>query len=70
MERKETFKDIRNKTVRVGDKVVLLVKSYGYRGLQDAYLNVCTYNGLGQWGYEFGSSKYPFRSKDPVVVRL
>ena len=53
------LKDITGKVVNVGDKVILLVKEYGYRKLDNAYLNKTTYNGLGQWGHEFGSNQYP-----------
>lgn len=64
------LKDITGKVVNVGDKVILLVKEYGYRKLDNAYLNKTTYNGLGQWGHEFGSNQYPFRVKEPQVYKI
>ncbi len=78
----ETFKDVFAVPVHVGDSVALLVKYYGFRGIDSAHLKWATYLGKGQWGYEFhykvnGASsrltrvriRYPEVVKMPEVVR-
>lgn len=51
--KKVSFKDYHGKTISVGDKVTLLKKCYGFRGIDRAYLIDVTYKGKGRWGYEF-----------------
>ena len=47
------LKDYFGRTVKPGDKVVLLCKAYGFRGIKRAFLAEVTYKGKGQWGHEF-----------------
>jgi hypothetical protein len=61
------FRDIKNRSVAVGDKVVLLVKKYGYCSIRDAYIVVCTYTGKGQYGYEFSNGT---RFRNPIVYKI
>ena len=53
-EKKEyILKDITGRTVEIGDQVVLLYKTYGFRKLSTAELLLTTYTGHGQYGYTF-----------------
>ena len=70
---KDTLKDFYGRTVKVGDKVILLYKQRGFRGIDDAYLIERKYLGKGQWGYEFDNKRfnawYPvIRVKEPEVI--
>jgi len=79
---KEIIKDVLGNVVNEGDQVVILVKEYGYRKLSDAYLSKCIYCGKGQYGHEFvstiasylkyksGKTVYPYRLKDPQMVKV
>ena len=49
----ELFKDIHEKEVSVGDKVVLLYKAYGYRRLDNAYILDAEYLGRNRGCYQF-----------------
>ena len=51
--KKISIKDFHGRDVRVGDKVTLLKKAYGFCGIDRAYLIDATYKGKGRWGYEF-----------------
>ena len=48
-----SLKDFLNRSVVVGDKVILLVKRYGFMRIDRAYLQHATYLGRGKYGYEF-----------------
>ena len=61
--------DINKKTVEVGDEVAVVVKEYGYRKIKDANLIKTTYQGKGQWGYQFGK-RWPIYIKHPQCVKL
>lgn len=69
-----TFKSIHNKNIKVGDKVCLLVKVYGFSGIDRAHLRDCIYLGKGQWGYEFKDlhtqHKTIWRFREPEAVLL
>lgn len=79
---KAQLKDIKKNTVLEGDKVLLLVKEYGYRKLSDASIEEVIYVGPGPYGYEFiyedekedwdkdPGSVTPFRVKNPELFNL
>lgn len=79
---KAQLKDIKKNTVLEGDKVLLLVKEYGYRKLSDASMEEVIYIGPGSYGYEFiyeeekedwekdPESVIPFRVKNPQLFNL
>ena len=79
---KAQLKDIKNNDVLVGDKVLLLVKEYGYRKLSDASIEEVIYVGPGPYGYEFiyedeeedwdkdPGDVTPFRIKKPELFNL
>ena len=64
------MKDFLGKEVKEGDKVIVLVKSYGYQKISDAYLTKQTFLGEDQWGYKFGNSKRFFRIRKPQMVKI
>lgn len=65
------LKDIKNRVVNVGDKVVVLIKERGYMGkITDCYITIATFNGLTQWGYEFRQGANYCRIKDPYVYKV
>lgn len=72
--RESILLDVFDKTVCKGDKVVLLVKNYGFRGIDSCYLRPCIYQGKCQYGHEF----YDIRNRhmcrhayrDPQVVKV
>ena len=76
MLKKEVIKDFLGRDVKVGDTVVVLCKSYSYRGLRDARLVRTTYLGKGQWGYEFKNNSFTskwfptFRIKEPELIKF
>ena len=73
MLKKENIKDVLRKTVKVGDKVIVLTKFYTGFGISRASLKKCTYLGKGRWGYEFKdptSRKGVWRLKMPEVVKI
>ena len=79
---KAQLKDIKENTVLEGDKVLLLVKDYGYRRISDASIEDVIYVGHGPYGYEFiyeeekedweedPESVIPFRIKKPELFNL
>lgn len=71
---KNTFKDVFDKDICVGDKVVLLVKRYGFCGLDDAYLRPCIYKGKTRYGHTFYdiSNRHmcSHAYRDPQAVRI
>lgn len=79
---KAQLKDIKENTVLEGDKVLLLVKEYGYRKLSGASMEEVIYVGLGPYGYEFIYEEekedwekdpldvIPFRIKKPELFNL
>lgn len=65
--------DIYGKEVKVGDKVVLLLKEYGYRKLATASLVKATFKGKGQYGYEFrpvGERRWNISKRNPECVKV
>ena len=75
----ERLYDKNGHLVRVGDKVVYLYKTYGYRKIADVQLVEGKYLGKGQWGHEFSypgmdTSRYslnsPIRIKEPDCLKL
>lgn len=79
---KAQLKDIKENTVLEGDRVLLLVKEYGYRKLSGASMEEVIYVGLGPYGYEFiyeeekedwekdPDDVIPFRIKKPELFNL
>ena len=72
-EKDYTLKDVTGKIVNFGDKVAVLCKSYGRRGLASAELVVCYYEGHGQYGHIFGyagrnGDRYTFNKREPELV--
>lgn len=61
--------DIRKRVLKVGDKVAVVVKNYGYKEIKSAELITTTYEGKGQWGYKFGK-RWPIYIKHPQCVKL
>ena len=49
----EPLKDILGTEIEPGDRVALLVKSYGFAKISNAYLYQAIYIGIGRYGYEF-----------------
>ena len=78
----KTLKDIKGNVVLPGDKVLLVVKSYGYRKITDADLEEVIYIGPGSYGHEFiyeeeveewkkdPKSVVPYRFKNPQLFNL
>ena len=65
------LKDIKNRNVNVGDKVVVLVKERGYMGkITDCFMTIATFKGLTQWGFEFRQGANYCRIKDPYVYKI
>ena len=60
--------------VKPGDKVILLDKQRGFRGLDDANLELAIYNKPGQYGFEFTEitirGNYEVRFREPQLVKL
>ena len=61
--------------VKPGDKVVLLYKAYGFRGIDRAYLIDVTYKGKGKWGHEFDWTDRPkwqsvIRVREPACIKV
>ena len=74
MLKNEVIKDIYNRSVFIGGKCAVLVKRYGFRGIDRAYLMRGTYMGKGQYGYEFivtngNGYKSTIRMREPQVVK-
>lgn len=68
------LKDHFGRVVNPGDKVVLLYKAYGFRGIDRAYLIDVIYKGKGRWGYEFDwknrqSYQSLIRMRDPECIK-
>lgn len=70
----EVIKDVFGRNVFVGQQVGVLVKCYGFRGIDRAYLMRATYLGKGRYGYEFKCHnergwKTVVRIRQPEVVK-
>lgn len=70
MDKDIQFKDLAGKKVKIGDKVAVLVKDWGYRKLKNASLALATFNGKGQYGFEFKWGQYVFRVREPKFVKI
>ena len=66
----EKLKDIKGHVIRVGDKVAVVYKEYGYRKIKNAHLIVVTYLGKGQWGHNFKCGINSITIKEPECVRI
>lgn len=71
----EALKDHFGHVVKPGDKVVLLYKAYGFRGIDRAYLTDVTYKGKGKWGHEFDwtnrrSYQTVIRVREPECIKI
>jgi len=70
MSKNVEIKDQLGKTTKVGDTVVVLVKTYGCKCLTDAQLRMCVYNGLGEWGFEFKDAFSSHYIKQPQFIKV
>ena len=64
------MKDILGRTVKVGDKVLVVCKEYGYRKIVDAYMVVATYDGDTKYYSNFLQKGHSFRIANPSVYKL
>ena len=68
------LKDHFGRIVKPGDKVVLLYKRYGFRGIDRAYLLDVIYKGKGRWGHEFDwADRYCqplIRIREPECIKV
>ena len=66
--------DFLGKTVNPGEKVIMLYKIRGFRGLDNARLAFAVYTGYGQHGYAFDMETVHggttvIRMRDPEVIK-
>ena len=65
------LKDIKNRIVKVGDKVVVVCKEYGYRKITDAYMVIATYDGSTNRYHKFlNEVGIPFKVSYPQVYKI
>ena len=69
------LKDFLGQEVKVGDSVVVLYKSRGFRGIDRAYLWKTVYLGKGRYGHQFrnlynGKETKPVNIKEPELIKI